>query len=188
MTHLDPTDPAVWRQVRSTLRHAQSSSLHCSIASNGRDGQPHVTPIGSVMLTEPGFGIYLDVFNVELGRNIDADPRLTVMAVDSGRRTWLTALLRARFDTPPGFRLIGTAGPARPMTDAERDRFRKRVRLALRTPGGDQLWGRPERQHARDLTFTEVVPVRIPRMTNDLWPAAISSTGRRAAISPTAPP
>lgn len=174
MTHLDPTDPAVWQQVRSTLRHAQSSSLHCSIASNGPDGQPHVTPIGSVMLTEPGHGIYLDVFNVQLGRNIDADPRLTVMAVDSGRRTWLTALLRGRFATPPGFRLIGTAGPARPMSSDEGDRFGRRVRVALRTKGGAQLWGRREHLQARDLTFTEVVPVRIPRMTTGLWPDPVS--------------
>jgi len=169
MTRLDATDPDTWQQVRATLRHAQSSSLHCAVASIGPDGQPHVTPIGSVMLGEPGHGVYLDVLNVELGRNLDRDPRVAVMAVDSGRRTWLTALLRGRFDTPPGVRLLGTAGPPRPLTDGERDRFRRRVRLALRTKGGAQLWGRDGNYQARDLVITEVVPVRIPRMTSELW-------------------
>jgi len=172
MTRLDATDPDTWQQVRATLRRAQSSSLHCAIASIGADGQPHVTPIGSVMLGEPGHGVYLDVLNVELGRNIDRDPRITVMAVDSGRRTWLSALLRGRFDTPPGVRLLGTAGPARPLTGSERDRFRRRVRFALRTKGGAQLWGRDGNYSARDLVITEVVPVRIPRMTTDLWPTS----------------
>lgn len=180
MTPLDPTDPDVWQTVRTTLRRAHSSSLHCAVASIGLDGQPHVTPIGSVMLTGPGTGVYLDVFNVELGRNLDRDPRIAVMAVDSRRRTWLAALLRARFDSPPGVRLVGTAGPRRPVTDQERERFRRRVRLALRTRGGHQLWGRDEHYHARDLTFTEVNPVRIPRMTTHLW-GQDARSGRTAA-------
>lgn len=172
MTHLDPTDPVVWHQVRATMRRAQSSSLHSAIASVGADGHPHVTPIGSVMLTEPGRGVYLDVLNVQLARNIDHDPRLTLLAVDSRRRTWLTALLRGRFDTPPGFRLIGTASAARPLSDFERERFQRRVRLALRTKGGRLLWNDGSKYQARDLTFTAVAPVRIPRMTTHLWSGA----------------
>jgi hypothetical protein len=182
MTGLDPTDPDVWRLVRSTLRYTHSSSLHCAVASIGPDGRPHVTPIGSIMLTDPGCGVYLDVLNVELGRNLDRDPRLTVMAVDSRRRAWLTALVRARFDSPPGLRLVGTASPTRPLTDHERNRFRRRVRIALRTKGGQQLWGRDGHYRARDLTFTEVDPVRIPRMTTHLWPTRQATD--RAASAP----
>lgn len=170
MSSLDPFDPEVWQQVRSTLRHTHRSTLHCAVASVGPDGRPHVTPIGSVMATEPGRAIYLDVYNAELSRNIDRDPRITVMAVDSGRRTWLTALLRGRFDSPPGVRLVGTASAARPLTDDERDRFRRRVRAALRTRGGHQLWGRGGHLRARDLVFSDVVPVRLPQMTAHLWP------------------
>lgn len=170
MTHLDPADPEVWKLVCATLRHAHSSSLHCAVASIAPDGRPHVTPIGSIMLTAPGCGVYLDVVNVDLGRNLDRDSRVTIMAVDSRRRAWLTSLIRARFDSPPALRLVGTAGPARPLTDQEGDRFRRRVRLALRTKGGQQLWGRDGHYFARDLTITQVIPVRIPRMTAHLWP------------------
>ena len=70
MKQLDPTDPAVWQQVRATVRGASASSMHCAIASIGADGRPHVTPIGSVMLTEPGRGVYLDVINVYNQKNI----------------------------------------------------------------------------------------------------------------------
>ena len=170
MKHLDPADPDVWQQVRATLRSATSSSLHCAIASIGADGHPHVTPIGSVMLTEPGRGVYLDVINVQLSRNLDRDPRVTVLAVDSRRSAWIRALVRGRFERPPGVRLIGIAGATRPLRDDERERFERRVRQAVRTRGGRQLWGDPARFRARDLSFTAVVPVRIPAMTEHLWP------------------
>jgi hypothetical protein len=39
-----------------------------------------------------------------------------------------------------------------------------------RTRGGNQLWGRDEHFRARDLTFTQVVPIRLASMTTDLWP------------------
>lgn len=170
MKPLDPADPDVWRQVRATLHGATRSSMHCAIASIGADGHPHVTPIGSVMLTEPGRGVYLDVINVQLSRNIDRDPRITVMAIDSRRGAWARALVRGRFPEPPGVRLIGTAGPSRAISDDERERFERRVRLAVRTRGGRQLWGDPARFRVRDLTFTAVAPVRIPAMTEHLWP------------------
>lgn len=175
MNSLDPTDPVVWQQVRATLRCATSSSLHCAVASIGADGHPYVTPIGSVMLTEPGRGVYLDVINVHLSRNLDRDPRVTVMAIDSRRTAWGRALLRGRFDSPPGVRLVGTAGPKRPLRDDERERFERRVRLAVRTKGGRQLWGDSARFRARDLTFTAVTPVRIPAMTEHLWADRASS-------------
>ena len=175
MKQFDPTDPAVWQQVRATVRGASASSMHCAIASIGADGRPHVTPIGSVMLTEPGHGVYLDVINVQLSRNIDRDPRVEVLAVDSRRRTWLRGLVRGRFDTSPGVRLIGVAGESRPLRDDERERFQRRVRWAIRTRGGRRLWGDPARFHARDLTFTGVVPVRIPAMTEHLWTSSSPS-------------
>ena len=169
-TTLDPTDPDVWATAKAVVHRARASSLHCAVASINADGSPHVTPIGSVMLGAPGEAIYFDVFNVTLGRNLDHDPRCAILAVDSRKATWVRALLAARFDVPPGVRLIGTVGPARPVTEAEIERFRRAARAALRTKGGRQLWGHPERFQARDVTVTGVIPVRIPAMTQHLWP------------------
>ena len=90
---LDATDPDVWRSARAVVRRARTSSLHCAIASIDANGSPHVTPIGSVMLGDPGQAIYLDVFNVALGRNLDRDPRCSVLAVDSTKLTWARALI-----------------------------------------------------------------------------------------------
>jgi hypothetical protein len=172
---LDPSDPHVWRTAKAVVRRARSSSLHCAIASIEADGSPHVTPIGSVMLGDPGQAVYLDVFNVALGRNLDRDPRCAVLAVDSSKLTWARALLTGQFDAPPGVRLIGTVGPARTATSEERERFGRAVRSALHTRGGRRMWGNQERLRARDLTITGVVPVRIPAMTRDLWPTSITA-------------
>lgn len=175
MHTLDPIDPDVWRTVRRTLARGQASSFHCAIASTAPDGRAHVSPIGSVRLGQPGTGTYLDVFNAQLRRNLEHDPRVTVMAVDSGLRTWARALITGRFATPPGVRLLGEAGPARPATQEEQEAFRRSVRPALLTRGGKALWGRFEGVLARDLTFTGVVPVRIGATTAGLWPSRAPS-------------
>ncbi len=114
MHTLDPLDPDVWRTVRRTVTRGQSTSLHCSVASTTPDGLPYVSPIGSIRLGQPGCGTYLDVFNAQLRKNLEHDPRVTVMAVDSGLTTWARALLSGHFATPPGVRLLGEVGGAGP--------------------------------------------------------------------------
>jgi uncharacterized protein len=105
------------------MHRARASSLHCAVASLDPDGSPHVTPIGSVLLGEPGRAVYFDAYNVALARNLDRDPHCAMLAVDSRKASWLRALLRGRFDKAPGVRLIGTVAPARPATSAELERF-----------------------------------------------------------------
>jgi hypothetical protein len=179
---LDPLDPLVWKTTKSVFHRARASSLHCAIASIDLDGSPHVTPIGSVLLGDPGSAVYFDAYNVGLGRNLDRDPHCTILAVDSSKASWLRALLRGRFDTAPGVRLIGTVSPARPATSAELDRFRRAVRPALRTRGGRLLWGHPERFRARDVTITGVQPVRISTMTRCLWATETTETAETAEM------
>jgi hypothetical protein len=172
---LDPADPHVWRTAKAVVRRTRNSSLHCAIASIDADGWPHVTPIGSVMLGDPGQAVYLDVFNVALGRNLDRNPHCAILAVDSRRLTWARALLEGRFDVPPGVRLVGTVSPARAATSAEVERFQRVVRLAMHTKGGRRLWGNPARLQAREVSVTGVVPVRVPSMTAHLWPTSVSA-------------
>ena len=176
MHTLDPLDLEVWRMVRRTVARGRSTSFHCAIASTNPDGRAYVSPIGSVRLGRPGSGTYLDVFNAQLRRNLESDPRVTVMAVDSGLVTWLRALISGRFTTPPGVRLLGEVGPARPATDDEMRTFQRSVRPALLTRGGKAMWGRLDDVLARDITFTGVVPVRIGSTTAGLWPTRIRST------------
>ncbi len=161
-----PGQHADWAETKALFREAFRSSFHYSVASLGEDGAPHLTPVGSVLLTEPGRGIFFDIFTAQLGKNLDNDPRVCVMAVNSGKRFWLRSLARGRFARHPALRLYGTAGPRRDATSEEQARFRKRIRPARRLRGHDLLWR--DLSHVRDLTFHTIVPVRVGAMTRHL--------------------
>ncbi len=157
------TDWPDWGIHRRTVRRALRSSLHCAIATTNVDGSPHVSPIGSVVLTEPGRGIYLEIFASRVGHNLDRDPRFCLLAVDAGKRFWLESLVRGRFSVPPGIRLKGTAGPRRSATAEEQERFRRQVAPLRFTRGHRILWTRGDR--ARDLFFDAAIPLRLGAMT-----------------------
>lgn len=161
----DQIDTETWSRARQIVRAGLRSSLHCSIASVNPDGTPHVTPIGSVMLAaDLGRGIYLDIFNARLARNINANPAVCVLAVDSRKRTWLRALLTGHFKTPPGMQLIGTVAPRREATDSEIRRFQRAVKPLLNTKGGRALW-QHERVFVRDLSLHSIRDLRLGTVT-----------------------
>ncbi len=155
-----------WPTTREMFRRGFRSSFHYAIATVDQDGAPHVTPIGSVMLTEPGRGLFFDIFTSQLSQNLDRDPRVCVMAVDSGKRFWLATLARGRFGDHPALRLTGTAGSRRQATPEERQRWLRRVRPVRRLKGHPLLWG--DLTHVRDLTVHAVLPVRVGSMTRHL--------------------
>lgn len=134
-------DEIQWRDARRAVRRAARTSLQCSVASVNADGSPHITPIGSLMLDADRRGFYFDVLNSRLAANIERDPRITILAVDSGRWLWLRSMALGRFDAVPGIRLLGRAGPARPSTPKEIARFHERVGPLRRSRGGLALWG-----------------------------------------------
>ena len=62
-----PLTHAEWALVRRTVRLSIRSGLHCAIASRDPDGSAHLTPIGSVILTDLGQGFHFDIFNPTRG-------------------------------------------------------------------------------------------------------------------------
>ena len=169
-----------WSHIRQTLDAAQRAAMHCAIASVSPAGEPHVTPIGTVFLGEmPGVGYFFDTYTSALGRHIDANGRVCVMAVNSSPGLWLRALLFGRFSSPPGVRLHGTAGPLREATDAECAAIDQRTRATRRLRGHRLLW--TQFTQVRDLRFTHLTPVRYPVMMDGLWAA---SPAREAGDAP----
>ena len=53
-----------WREVRSLFKESFRSSFHFAIATVGGEGDPHVTPIGSLVLGKPGHGLSLPELNL----------------------------------------------------------------------------------------------------------------------------
>ncbi len=150
-----------WQAARELVKQAN----HVSVATVGQDGQPHVSPIGSFSLhpTEHR-GYWLEKFPGNLPSHLEADQRVQIMAVQGGVWFWLKSLWQGNFTGPPAVRLVGTAGPLRPATDEERERFQKRVRMVRSLKGAKYLW--TGMAVARDVTIEEILPVTLGTM----WP------------------
>ena len=156
-----------WRWVRRLWARAFSSSMHYAVATVDAEGGPHVSPIGSVMLTGLGRAIYFEEFTRQLPENLSGDNRVCILAVDSGKWFWLSALARGRFPTPPAVRLRGrVVGPRRPATEDERRRWQRRVRRLRWSRGHRLLWRRMG--WVREIEFDEALPVGIGPMTRHL--------------------
>jgi len=157
-----------WRSIRRVFAASFSSSLHFAIATVGEDGEPHVTPIGSVILTEPGKGFYFEVFPTKLPRNVGKDARVAILGVNSGRWFWLKSLFLGRFVAPPAVRLRGrVVGEPREPAAAELELFQRRVRAVRRLRGYELLWS--ELSNVRDLEIDSAEPVVVGQMTRGLW-------------------
>ena len=166
-----------WAIVKRIVPRTIHSSFHCSIASLNADGSPHVTPIGSFSPTEKGKGVFFDAYNIRLSENVNRDPRVTIMALDSGPTTWFRAFMGGRFATPPGIRMVGTVGAQRESTPREIRRFHRLVGPLLRTKGGAKMWS--SLPNARDVTIDHVIPIWLGSMTPDV-PYASNTTNKNA--------
>jgi hypothetical protein len=167
-------DETQWAEVRRVFNRSIASSLHCSIASLGAEGQPLVTPIGSILLAAPGHACYFELFSTGLGRRIAADPRVSLLAVNSARSAWLRALFRARFSERPAVRLVGTASPERRLaTGVEIARFRKRIAPVARLRGARLLWS--QLKWVRDVQVERIDAIHIGALTAGLRSARFTS-------------
>ena len=130
-----------WQTLKRLFGATFRNTLHFSIGSLGVGGDPIVTPVGSVLLHEPGHASYFELYAHGLGQRVSKDPRISVLAVDSGRWLWLNALWRGRFARLPAIRLVGRAdGAVRPPSDSERQRMLKRIRGVRHLKGGRAVW------------------------------------------------
>ncbi len=157
---------AHWHVLGRLFRRASCTSRAYAVATVDAEGAPHVTPIGSLVFTGPGRAFFFEDYTSQLAANLDRDPRLCVLAIDSGLLFWLKALFRGRFSRPPAVRLRGRgAGPAREATEAERRLWLRRVRHVRFLRGHDMLWGSLHR--VRDVVFDRVEPVNLGPLTAD---------------------
>jgi len=163
-----------WALIRRLFDDAVASSLHYSIATVNPDGTPHVTPIGSLILTKENKGFYFEVFSNQLPRNLQTNQRICVLAVNSNPLFWLTSLFLGKFSAPPAIRLIGYAGERREATDHERRLMHKRIGRFKSLKGYKVLWGKLE--HVRELHFEAAEPILLGKMTQALWQPALESS------------
>ena len=151
-----------WKIIKQVFLQAQGSSMHCSIASVDEQGQPHITPIGTVFLRNDQTGYFFDTYTNQLSKNLLKQPKVCIMAVNTSKRFWLRSLIQGKFSTLPAIRLYGEIGAVRPATSEEIASVQQRIKPLTWTKGSRLIWS--DFSHVRDIRFTEAHPARYPHM------------------------
>jgi uncharacterized protein len=123
--------------------------------------------LGAGVGAQPLHQQYFEEHTRKLRQNVQADPRVCLLLVNSKRWLWLRALYRGRFESPPGMRLTGVASARRPATQVELTAYQARVKPFRRLRGYDLIW--KDLSHVRDITLTGLAPILYPTMTDGLW-------------------
>lgn len=156
-----------WSAVKLLFAKSFTTSFHYAIATVNQSATPHVTPIGSLILTTPGKGFYFEKFTRQMPINAENNKYICVLAVNSSRWYWFTSLIIGRFSSPPAVRLMGVLGERRHATVSEITKFQRRVFPLKFTKGYKKLWG--DMTMVRELHFTAIEPIRIGAMTKNNW-------------------
>lgn len=156
-----------WKTIQELFRESQISSRHFAVATVNQDGTPHITPIGALFLREDKTGFYFDEMPVNMSKNIDLNPRVCILAVNSDVTLWQKSLFTGKFATPPAVRLMGSAGEKREGTVEEIAMWQDHVKAAKGTKGYDLLW--KNMRMVRDIYFDSFEPVLAGEMTQELW-------------------
>lgn len=150
-----------WQTIRRNFRHGFATNLHVSIATVDAEGQPHVTPIGSFFLNWEDFsGFYFEIFTKNIPKNAATNPKVCIMAVNSGRWYWLKSMLLGKFETPPMTKIYGKLGERRPATPEEIERGNRRLGRMKILPGGKKLFG--NMGFVREVHFYAFEEARLP--------------------------
>ncbi|GAC1377352.1 MAG: hypothetical protein NVS3B3_18380 [Aquirhabdus sp.] len=156
-----------WSTIKSVVERGQASSIHCAIASVDSEGIPNVTPVGTVFLRDNQTGFYFDQYTNSLAKNLETNPNICLMTVNTRSSFWLKSFVIGRFISPPGVRLYGTVSALRPATQEELAKIGKRIKLTRWMKGSKLLWS--DFTHVRDIHFTSFRPVTYPEMMDGLW-------------------
>ena len=148
---------------KNKIKPLFTQALYCSVATVRADGMPHVSPIGSVVLTDHQRGWFFQKFTKNIPKNAVQCEYATIMAVNAGRWFWLKSLFKGGFKSPPAMRLQVKLGALRSGDDTEIEKFQRRVSLFKRTRGYDLMW--KDMSQVREFEIIGYEPVYIGAMT-----------------------
>lgn len=156
-----------WNEIKNLFKASFKSSFHYAIATVAEDGNPHVTPIGSLILGSPGKGIYFEKYPQHLPGNLGTNKQVCVLAVNSSKWFWLKSLVSGKFARPPAVRLQGITGELRDATDKEIELWQKRVSSVSFSKGHALMWR--DMCMVRDIEFIHAEPIHLGEMTRNNW-------------------
>ena len=155
-----------WQAIRNHFIRSFRANFHMSIASVDENGQPTVTPIGSLFLNDNQTGFYFEKYPTKLPRHAEVNKNICVLAVDSSTLFWLRSLFKGRFNRYPAVKLYGELGIRREATEKETKRLNRRMRATRGLRGNTYLWG--EMDSVREITFSRAEKINLGKMTSAL--------------------
>ena len=155
-----------WIQIRKHFNRSFRTNFHVSIASVDKEGNPTVTPIGSLFLNSNQTGFYFEKFPSNLPENIKYQKNICILGVNSSTFFWLISLFKGKFNSHPAIKLYGQLGDKRKATDIEIKRLNTRMRATKWLKGNHYLWAKMD--YVREVTFTKVEKINLGKMTENL--------------------
>lgn len=155
-----------WPKIRKHFNLCFRSNFYVSLASVDADNIPTVTPIGSLFLNANQAGFYFEKFPSKLPEHARSNPKVCLLAVNSGRLFWITSLFRGRFKNYPAIKIYGDLGERRKATEIEKSRLRRRMKITNGLKGNTYLWKNMEM--VRDISFYQAEIINLGKMTQNL--------------------
>ncbi|TDR20495.1 pyridoxamine 5'-phosphate oxidase family protein [Marinicella litoralis] len=148
---------------KTKIKPLFSQAVFVAVATVNQAGMPHVTPIGSVVLKDKNRGWFFQKFTKNIPQNAEHCEYATLMAVNDGKWFWLKSLIKGQFKQPPAMRLLVKLGDLRPATEAEAQKFKRRVSLFKHSKGHALMW--QDMANIREFEIIEYKPIYIGQMT-----------------------
>ncbi len=152
-----------WETIRAIFGEGYKSCVHYAFATVNKDGSPHVTPIGSLILRNDKTGFYFEEPFSVMRINLKRNPRVCILAVNANIKYWERSLQEGIFATAPAVRLSGTVGDRRDATTEELAVWREKIANFKGTKGYELLWSNMLK--IREIAFDSFEPVNLGEMT-----------------------
>ncbi len=152
-----------WSEIRKHFNRSFRSNFYVSLASVNTEDQPTVTPIGSLFLNQNQTGFYFEKYPTKIPLNVQTNPKICVLAVNSNTWFWLKSLFSGKFQSNPAIKLYGTLGERRKATEIEASRLNKRMRATRGLKGNTYLWN--DMLWVRVITFSKAEKINLGTMT-----------------------
>ncbi len=149
------------------INKALDASMCCAIATTMPDGAPHITPIGSILLTSAGNCIFFDKYSDTMTKNLARNNRVCMLFVHSGKWNFLYSLFKGAWSQIPALRLYGEVSDRRLASPEEVAAFKKAVRPFRWLKGYDLLW--KNEGLVRDVKFDAVRQVNMGGMVQETF-------------------
>lgn len=152
-----------WAQIQkfwgSTTQVTASPNMpYCVFATTDENGLPRIAPYSTLILGDNNKGFYFDEFSGKLSKNIDRNPKVSVLLLKNSKWFWIKTVLFGKFDHAPAIRLTGIVGKKRSATSHEINRLKKPLSPLKFFKGYHPLWG--VMKEGRDVYFESFEPVR----------------------------